>query len=74
MTWYDRRAILLTMAQTEPGWGCVKLVDERHIGRVVITRTRGWKHGLYRTSDAQYAALNHFYAAKQRALTKSLPK
>lgn len=66
--------MVLKMAETEPGWGYVRLMHERHIGRVVIARVGIWAAGLHRTSDASYAALSHYFGAKQRAATKKLPK
>ncbi len=74
MTWYQRRTEVLKMAETEPGWGCVRLVHERSIGRVVMTRQRGWRAGFYPLASADYSALGHFFGAKQRKQTRELPK
>ena len=74
MNWYERRALLLAAAVNEPGWGCVRRVDDHNLGRVVMVRSRHWKPGLYRLDSPEYAALNHFFGAKQRAQTRSLPR
>jgi hypothetical protein len=74
MTWVERRAQLLATAVDEPGWGCVRRAGDRHIGRVVMVRERQWRAGFYRTDHALYAALAHYFGAKQRKATRELPR
>ncbi len=78
MTWTERRTFLLKAAETEPGWGCVKMVHERNVGRVVMTGTRigprWYRPGFYPVGAPEYVALGHYLGAKQRKTTKELPK
>lgn len=62
------------MAETLEGWGCVRLSSERHIGRVTHGRSCALPQGFYPIGSSEYARLDHYFAAKQRAATKRLPK
>jgi hypothetical protein len=74
VTWYERRAIVLKMAETEPGWGCVRLVHERHIGRVQMVRKYGQRAGFHPVGSSGYAALAISTAQRQKSITMRLPK
>lgn len=76
MTWYERRTLLLEMAKTEPGWGCVRLVHERRRGRVIMDKYgyRGWRPGFYPVGHPEIEAMDRHYKAKHKKATLALPK
>lgn len=74
MTWYERRAVLIEAAVTEPGWGCVRRVGKRHIGRVLMVNRYGHRAGFYPINSAGYAALAMSTAQRQKSITMRLPK
>jgi hypothetical protein len=74
VTWYDRRTVLLKMAMTEPGWGCVRRVGERHIGRIQMIRKYGQRPGFHPVGSSGYAALAISTAQRQKSITMRLPK
>lgn len=74
MSWVARRRLLLAMAEIEPGWGCVRLVGDRHIGRVLMGRKYGHQPGLYLAGRPVCQFLDGRFAADQKHRTTELPK
>lgn len=74
MNWYQRRAFLLKLAMIEPGWGCVRLMGERHIGRVLMFPKAGYRSGFWPKGEETYLMLAAIYGAAQKARTLALPK
>ncbi len=74
MNWYERRSALLVMAATAPGWGCVRLPGETHIGRILMHRQYQAKAGFYRCGTSAYSYLAAQFAADQKRRTMALPK
>ncbi len=78
MTYIERRSLLISMAVNLDGWGCVRRVHDRHIGRVLMIGKRigprFYRSGLYPAGTPDYTALSHFLGARQRRDTKELPK
>jgi hypothetical protein len=72
MSWTERRSILVKMAETEPGWGCVRIVHERHVGRVLMTRKYGHRSGFYAVGTREYEMINTSSASWQRAQTSRM--
>jgi len=72
LTYVERRALMLRFAVDLPGWGCIRLVDDRHIGRVLMTRKYGFRSGFYPVGSREYEMINTSAASRQRAQTSRM--
>ncbi len=74
MTYLERRAAVLKIAETLDGYGHAKHPSDHHIGRVLMTRKYGHRAGFYPTTSAAYSQISAAAAHFQRAQTRRLSK
>lgn len=72
MSYCDRRAMAMDKAQWLDGWGCIRLSDERHVGRVLMARKYGFRPSFYPVGTPEYNMINTSATSFQRALTSRI--